>query len=115
MNLSPARAEVLAEAGHETSHWSALGEPAAPDTELLLWARAHGAVLLTCDLDSSAILASSRSGTPSVVQLRTADVLPGSAAEAVVEALDRFSDDLTAGALVTIDARRLRVRVLPLS
>jgi predicted nuclease of predicted toxin-antitoxin system len=38
MNLSPLWVEALEEQGYEATHWSQVGEPGAPDREILEWA-----------------------------------------------------------------------------
>lgn len=35
MNLSPAWVDVLNQAGHEAIHWSNVGDPRAPDAQIL--------------------------------------------------------------------------------
>jgi hypothetical protein len=60
MNLSPVWSDFLERAGHAATHWSAIGDPRAPDEEILLWARAHDHIVLTHDLDFGAILAAGR-------------------------------------------------------
>jgi predicted nuclease of predicted toxin-antitoxin system len=42
MNLSPDWVPVLHKAGFETTHWSDIGDPCAPDNEILKWARTKG-------------------------------------------------------------------------
>jgi hypothetical protein len=56
MNLSPGWVNLLAAAGIEAVHWSSLGAASAPDTEIMAYAGARGYVVLTHDLDFSAIL-----------------------------------------------------------
>ena len=51
MNLSKAWLSVLREAGHEVAHWSDCGAATAPDIEIMNYARTHGFVILTHDLD----------------------------------------------------------------
>lgn len=70
LNLSREWLEVLERAGWKASHRSHIGSPTAPDTDLLLWARQHGWVLLTQDLDFAELLFHTQAGTPSVVLLR---------------------------------------------
>jgi predicted nuclease of predicted toxin-antitoxin system len=71
MNLSPSWVERLAGHGFEAVHWSTIGAATALDAEILTWANEHGFVVITNDLDFSAMLAASAGATPSVVQIRT--------------------------------------------
>ncbi len=114
MNLAPRWVGVLTAAGFTAEHWSRLGPGDAPDPVLMAHARAHGMVVLTHDLDFGAILATTGGDKPSVVQIRAADVRPEAIAATVVDALHQFAADLADGALLTIDTRRTRVRLLPL-
>lgn len=112
--LSPNWAEWLGSAGHDAVHWRTIGAVSAPDGVVLAWAAAHGHVLLSNDLDFGAILAASGDTVPSVIQVRTQDVLPEAIGPRVASALRQFEAELTAGALVSIDDRTNRVRVLPI-
>jgi len=114
MNLSPGWTERLAQHGFESVHWSTVGAPTAGDDEILSWARVNRFVLVTHDLDLSAILAATTEVAPSVVQLRMQDVLSDQALEAIVSTETAHADDIERGALLTIDERGARVRILPL-
>lgn len=114
MNLSPSWVERLAGHGFEAVHWSTIGAATAPDVEILAWANEHGFVLITNDLDFSAILAASASATPSVVQIRTQDLLSDDAVSIVASALEAHREDVERGALLSIDEGGTRVRMLPL-
>lgn len=114
MNLSPDWANVFRQAGIEAAHWSTLGEPSAPDNVIFDYAAAHDFVIFTHDLDFGAILAATRATKPSVIQVRTQDVLPATFGELVILATRQFEDLLHTGALLTIDTSRRRVRILPL-
>jgi predicted nuclease of predicted toxin-antitoxin system len=87
MNLSPSWVERLARHGFEAVHWSTIGAATAPDLEILSWANEHKFVLITNDLDFSAILAASAGGSPSVVQIRTQDLLSDEAVSIVARHL----------------------------
>jgi predicted nuclease of predicted toxin-antitoxin system len=52
---------------------------------------------------------------PSVVQIRTEDVMSDQFVSLVSITLTRFEAELAAGALVIVDESRSRVRVLPMS
>jgi predicted nuclease of predicted toxin-antitoxin system len=91
MNLSPLWVEFLAGAGFVSIHWSAVGRPSAPDSEI----------------------AKHNLRQPSVIQIRTQDVLPSAIGEIVLRALRACRLHLQEGALVTVDLNRQRIRLLP--
>ena len=113
MNLSPTWARFLEENGFEAVHWSTTGEPTATDAVIMAWARDRGFVVVTHDLDFSAILASTEAIGPSVIQVRTQDVLPDAVGSDVVRVLRDHRAALDQGAIVSIDELASRVRVLP--
>lgn len=113
MNLSPRWVKLLTEAGFEAAHWSTLGASDAPDTEIMAFAKANTYVVLTHDLDFSAILAATHGEKPSVVQIRSEDVSPDTIGVPVIHALRQMGGELDEGALLTIDPKRTRLRLLP--
>jgi len=114
MNLSPGWTERLTRVGIVAVHWSTVGDPSSRDDEILAWTRENGCVLLTHDLDFSAILAATSEAAPSVIQLRMQDLLSDRALAAVVAAVRAHGAELDAGALMSIDEGGARVRILPL-
>jgi predicted nuclease of predicted toxin-antitoxin system len=114
MNLPPAWCEVLEAHGHEANHWSDLGPIDASDRSIMEHAHAHGAIVFTHDLDFGAILAATGTDSPSVIQLRTQDPTPQTTIDVLLQVLDEFESELHAGALLSVDRTRTRVRVLPL-
>jgi predicted nuclease of predicted toxin-antitoxin system len=114
MNLSPSWVERLARHGFEAVHWSTIGAATAPDDEILAWAREHHFVVITNDLDFSAILAAGAVDGPSVVQIRTQDLLSDDAVSIVARALEAHLEGIERGALLSIDEGGTRVRLLPL-
>jgi len=115
MNLSPRWIEILRDGGIEARHWSFIGPANAPDRTLFDYAAQHDMVILTHDLDFGAILAAGGGAKPSVVQVRGLDLRPEQAAPSVVAALKQTISELKNGALVTVDSRRTRIRILPLN
>ena len=105
---------MLADAGIEAAHWSTLGANSAPDSEIMAYASANDCVVLTHDLDFSAILAATHGEKPSVVQIRAEDVSPDVIGKQVIIALRQMASELEEGALLTVDPNRTRLRVLPL-
>jgi predicted nuclease of predicted toxin-antitoxin system len=115
INLSPEWVEVFHEHGYSAVHWSAVGNPRAPDTVIMAWAREHGNVVFAHDLDFSRLLPLTRASGPSVFQVRTEDVLPSGIGTLVIGALRQHREDLEAGAIVVLDATSSRARILPIS
>lgn len=115
MNLSPEWVPLLREHGIEAVHWSAVGDPRAADTEIMQWARDHEAIVFTHDLDFGIILAHTKAGRPSVIQVRTQDVSPSRLEKTLLAVFANHRSDLEAGALVTVDEAKSRIRILPIS
>ncbi len=114
MNLSPAWVAFLRQAGFEAVHWSKVGEREASDRQLMQWAEENGHLVITNDLDFSAILAATQRRRPSVVQIRSDLLTPMAIGGMVLRAIEQTREELAAGALISIDAQRARLRVLPL-
>jgi len=114
MNLSPEWVESLSWEGWEAVHWSDVGDPRATDREIMDWAVANAYVVFTHDLDFGTMLALTQDRGPSVLQVRAENVLPLQLGPTVIAALEQHQADLSAGALVVVDQRRSRVRVLPI-
>ena len=114
MGLSPEWRETFEVNGLEAKHWSEIGNPKAKDREILAWAREHGFIVFTHDLDFGHLLALTHAAGPSVIQVRSEDVLPASIGPVVLRALRQHHDLLESGALVVIEPANFRVRILPI-
>jgi predicted nuclease of predicted toxin-antitoxin system len=114
MNLTPRWAVFLQSQRFEAVHWSELGSPGATDEEIMAWAAHHNLIVLTHDLDFSAILAANKRQKPSVVQIRSRIPTPESVGSRVISALRHVEVELDTGALLTIEPDRARLRLLPL-
>jgi predicted nuclease of predicted toxin-antitoxin system len=114
MNLPPRWLEIFARAGLEAVHWSQMGSPTASDRELMAWAEENGYIVFNHDLDFSALLAATQGEGPSVIQIRTQNILPEAIGDLVLNALKKFQSELEKGVILTIDPFRARVRILPI-
>jgi len=114
MNLSPDWVMVLSAAGWYAVHWSAVGDPRAPDRTIMDWAVAQSHIVFTHDLDFGTTLALTHAAGPSVLQVRGREVLPNDLSAVVIAALRQHEADLATGAIVVVDGYRKRVRVLPI-
>ena len=114
VSLSPAWVDAFGKHGWPATHWSTAGDPRATDRVVMAWAREHRHVVFTHDLDFGTLLALTRADGPSVIQVRSQDVLPEHLETIVIAVIRRYEPQLEAGALVTVDESRGRVRLLPI-
>lgn len=114
MNLSPDWAAAFAAANIEAVHWSNIGDPRAEDAEIVDFARSHGYVVFTHDLDFGTMLALTRAVGPSVIQVRTQNVFQSNLSPMLISVICKYKDVLEKGALIVVDQSRARVRILPL-
>lgn len=114
-NLSPRVADYLCQGGHDAMHVSEVDLLSAGDSVIMLWARVENRVIVSNDTDFGTLLAQQGASDPSFVlfrqlQDRKADEL----AALLLANLNAVTDDLSAGAVVTLTPRHLRVRLLPI-
>jgi predicted nuclease of predicted toxin-antitoxin system len=114
MNLSPDWADFFRGEGFDAIHWSAVGDGRAKDPVLMAWARAHGYVIFTHDLDFGILLALTRARGPSIIQVRTQDVMSTELRSLLSTALRVHEQALNRGAILTIDLVRARIKLLPI-
>lgn len=114
MNIPFRYAALLAKKGVEVLRWPDVGAPDAADIEIMEYARNHDYIVLTCDLDFSTILSVTHELKPSVAQIRASVLHAERAVDLIVSALVRYKDDLKKGAILSIDLKKARLRLLPL-
>lgn len=83
--------------------------------EIMLWAAANDAIVLTQDRDFVEILAMNRLTAPSVIQIRDESPAPEDVGQQVLAVLAGYVAELEAGAIATIYAGRSRLSLLPLT
>lgn len=115
MNLPPSLCKLLNSEGIEAIHWTEIGNPCATDEEVFNYARNNSCVILTHDLDFSVMLAHTHYKSPSVIQLRTYDVLSNEIVASIISVIKKHTDELMHGAIITIDLTKSRVRILPIN
>ena len=114
MNLPPKLADLLMIKGIETAHWFNIGAPDAKDIEIMEYARNNNFIVMTCDLDFSAILSATRGLKPSVIQIRTQGFNAEQIVGIIYSVLQQNTKELEKGAILTMDTKKARVRLLPL-
>ncbi|MBE9143801.1 DUF5615 family PIN-like protein [Planktothrix mougeotii] len=114
MNLSPEWVKTFTDAGINSVHWSTVGDPRATDRLIMAWAADNNYIIFTNDLDFGAILAATQTQSPSVIQVRTQDLLPDAIGKLMINTLFQFQEQLETGALITLETSRSRVKILPI-
>ena len=114
MNLSPKLADALTSRGITAIHWVAVGAPDAMDTEIMSYAKDNDYVVVTHDLDFSAILSVTHGQRPSIIQIRAQNLNITQIAEMITVAVLQNAADIEQGAILSIDANNSRLRLLPL-
>ncbi len=106
-------AALLRDAGYDAIHTGEAGLAEAEDEQILAKAREQGRIIVTLDADFHAALALSRAKGPSVVRIR----IEGLRAEPMIGLLQtvvqQAHDELVAGAMISVQEGRIRVRRLP--
>lgn len=95
-------------------HTGEIGLATATDEELLAHALREDRTVITLDADFHTLLALSNATSPSVVRIRIQGLRAVELALLVERILSLCPQDLSAGAMVTVDEHSVRVRLLPL-
>ena len=114
MNIPLKYEALLAERGIIPLRWSDVGSPSAADTEIMAYARENNYIVLTYDLDFSTILSVTRELKPSVAQIRASIFHAEQAVDLITTALFQNSAEMEKGAILSIDLKKARLRLLPL-
>ena len=114
MNIPQKYVSLLREKGFDVLRWSDVGEPNAADDRIMEYARENDFIVVTYDLDFSAILSATHAPKPSVVQVRATIPQATQIVDLIAIALLQNKDSLISGAILTIDSKKARFRMLPL-
>ena len=114
MNVSPRLAPLLVADGINASHWSDHGHAQALDQSIAKLAVEVGAIIVTHDLDFGALLVAAGARRPSVIQIRADNLSVDRLLDLLVVACRDFQAELAAGALITLDLDKTRIRTLPI-
>ena len=114
MNISPLTVDALAADGVDIVRVSSLLPVNASDETILRLAREQGRVVITQDMDFSALLALGGHDQPSLVTLRLLNTDPHVVTERLRKVLSQMEAALRRGCAVTIEDHAVRVRQLPI-
>jgi predicted nuclease of predicted toxin-antitoxin system len=99
--------------GHDVTRVADVLAPTATDTQIVDEAIRDDRVILTQDLDFSALVAVSGRSVPSVVSLRLSSARVETVNARLTRVLPMLEADLAAGAIAVVEDLRVRTRKLP--
>jgi len=114
LHISPRTVEFLRSLGHDVVRASEQLAPTSADLEIVEFAEREGRVVVTQDLDFSAIVALTGRRSPSIVSLRLASSRIEHVNDVLGIVLARHESDLVAGSIVVVTDQRTRRRMLPI-
>jgi len=114
VHISPLTVGELRTVGHQINRVIEFLSPKASDEEIIGFARREDLVIITQDLDFSALIAQSGLARPSVVSLRIGNAKPQVVSEVLKTVLPLIEADLNNGAIVSVEETYFRVRKLPI-
>ena len=114
MNVSPKTVRGFQDLGVDMIRVSSLLPHNAPDEAILNLARKTGRVLITHDLDFSALLAIYGYDRPSLITLRLSRADPQTVTDRLSEVIPQIEEALIEGCAVTVEDRVIRIRPIPI-
>jgi len=114
MNISPETVNVLQEKGLDIIRVSQILPATSSDAEILELARRQNRVLVTQDLDFSALLALGGFDSPSLITVRMTVSDPEAVTEKLLKLLPEIQDVLSKGCAISVDDYSFRIRWLPI-
>ncbi len=114
MNISPLTVEQLKKHGWNIVRVPEVMSRGSKDIDILIYAQKQNKVVITQDLDFSAILALRGYGKPSLINLRLENPRPDLVTARIIEVVSTMEKELEEGIVVTIDETSARYRNLPI-
>jgi predicted nuclease of predicted toxin-antitoxin system len=112
--LPRSAAILLREGGIDAVHIGEIGLAAAEDKAIIERGRAESRVVVTLDADFHLLLALSGASSPSVIRIRIEGLRGEEVSELIRIILTEWGEALDAGAMLTVQPGRIRLRQLPI-
>lgn len=114
VHISPITVKELQKAGYTITRVTDHLPSTASDSEIIQLASKEQAVIITQDLDFSAIIVQRGLNSPSVISLRVTDAKPGIITSILLNVLPSIEAFIAKGAIVSIDEYGYRVKQIPI-
>lgn len=112
--LSVRLAATLCAYSHDAIHVTDRGLNGKSDTDVMALAVAENRIVISADTDFGELLAASGTAAPSLILLRGFGGRPDTRIRVILANLAQLEEYLRAGAIVVINERRIRIRLLPI-
>lgn len=96
-------------------HTGDIGLSKATDSEILEYARNNQRIIITLDADFHAFLAVTNAESPSVIRIRIEGLKAMELARLIKDIWPKVETSVQQGAMVTVSAKSIRIRHLPVS
>ena len=106
-------ASLLRTAGLNCNHVGEIGMSKAEDPDIIEWARAQNAVIVTLDADFHVELAVSGASKPSVIRLRLQGLEGADVVKLVLGILEDHAIALADGCMITVKRHKITLHKLP--
>jgi len=115
LNIAPGTVSFVRALGHDVVRVNELLPGSTPDERIVEFAKHEGYVVLTQDLDFSAIVPLSGASTPSIISVRLGSARIEVVKRRLESVLPSIEGDVLAGAIITVEEHAVRSRALPIS
>lgn len=114
LHISPRTVDCLRQLGHDVVRVMEALSPKASDEDIVAYAVASGRVILTQDLDFSALIALRVRSSPSLISLRLTTSRIEHVNAVLAQSLPLLEEDVRTGVIASVEDHRIRRRRLPL-
>jgi predicted nuclease of predicted toxin-antitoxin system len=114
IHISPLTVNELKKNGYDIIRITDKLPATSSDAEIIQLAYREQAVIITQDLDFSALIAQSGLNWPSVISLRLDNAKPDKITWILNAVLPQIKTELAEGAIISIDEKEYRIRKLPI-
>jgi len=114
IHISPLTVNELKKNGYDIIRITDKLPATSSDAAIIQLAYREQAVIITQDLDFSALIAQSGLNWPSVISLRLDNAKPDKITWILNAVLPQIKTELTEGAIISIDEKEYRIRKLPI-
>jgi len=106
--------DSLNRAGHDALHVGECNLTTADDPTLLERARSEDRIIVTFDSDFSALMALSSDAKPSIVHIRIEGMRADAQTDLILKLAEVYFDELQQGAILSVQAHTVRLKILPI-